>query len=60
MAMIWAFVKALARRSKIIGWIRGCTTVRDCHLALRRGRAMLAEGPREAENLPWQEEMVGY
>lgn len=61
MAMIWAFdVEAVARRSKIVGWIRECTTVRDCHLALRRGRALLAEGPREVENLPRQEDMVGY
>ncbi len=60
MAMIWAFdVEVVARRSKIIGWIRDCTTVRDCHLALRRGRASLAEGPRDVENLPRQEEMVG-
>ena len=61
MAMIWAFdVEAVARRSKIVGWIRECTTVRDCHLALRRGRDLLAEGPREVENLPRQEDMVGY
>jgi len=61
MAMIWAFdVEAVARRSKIVGWIGDCTTVRDCHLALRRGRAMLAEGPRAVENLPRQEEMAGY
>ncbi|MDI1430782.1 DUF1152 domain-containing protein [Polyangium sorediatum] len=61
MAMIWAFdVEVVARRSKIVGWIHDCTTVRDCHLALGRGRASLAEGPREVENLPRQEDMVGY
>jgi hypothetical protein len=60
MAVLWAFdVEAVSRRSRITGWIHDCTTVRECYLALHRGRASLEEGPRGVENLPRQEDMVG-
>jgi hypothetical protein len=58
MAMLWAFdVEAVARRSRIAAWIRDCETVRDCYLALERGRDALGPGLRRVEDLPRHEDM---
>jgi len=60
MAMVFAFdVEAVARRSRIVSWIRDCKSVHDCYDALHAGRAALEEGTRALENLPRQEDMVG-
>jgi hypothetical protein len=60
MAMIWAFdVDAVARRSRIVQWVRDCQTVRDCQFALHRGRMSLGEAARQVEDLPRQEDMEG-
>lgn len=56
MAMAWGFdVEAVAERSRVVDWIRDCTTVRDCHIALYSGRECLPV--REIEDLPRQREM---
>lgn len=60
MAMLWAFdVEAVARRSRIVGWIRECQTVSECHLALHRQRAALGAGLRPVEELPRHADLRG-
>lgn len=60
MAVLWAFdVESVARRSRIVEWIRDCQTVPDCHAALRDGRMSLGANLRIVENLPQHEAMRG-
>jgi len=58
MAVLWGFdVEAVAKRSLIAGWIRGCHTVADCYAALYQGRNLLGAQLRTVENFPRHEEM---
>jgi hypothetical protein len=60
MAVLWGFdVEAVARRSLIGGWIRGCSSVADCYAAFYQGRGDLGARLRPVENLPRHEEMRG-
>lgn len=53
MAILWAFeVDKVAERSLIVRWIRECTSVHDCYLALEQGRRALGERLRGVEDLP--------
>lgn len=59
MAMLFAFdVDVVASRSKIVGWIRTATSVRDSHKALDEGRKQLQILPEE--NFPLHADMVGF
>jgi len=56
MCILWAFdVDIVAKRSKIVQWIKDCTTVDDCYLSLSKGRASLQVLP--VENFPTHQEM---
>jgi hypothetical protein len=58
MAVLWGFdVDAVAKRSRIVGWIRECRTVLECYAALYAGRGGIAL--RGVENIPQHEEMRG-
>ena len=53
MAMLWAFdVEAVVARSLVSRWIRACGSVLECYDAIARGRAALAHGTRDIEELP--------
>jgi hypothetical protein len=60
MAMLFSFdVQAVAKRSRIVAWIRSCSTVDDCHIAILKGRAELGTALRPVENLPRHEQLRG-
>jgi hypothetical protein len=60
MAMMWGFdPAAVAARSRMADWIRGCTTVEACYAAVAAGRRALGASLRDVENIPPHEQLRG-
>lgn len=60
MAVMWGFdPAAVAARSHMAGWIRGCNSVEECYAALELGRRALGATLRDVENIPPHEQLRG-